>query len=101
MTDDERMMLIIREYRADLGEPTYKWPDMEFEKNAYARWATDELMLFIKLHMDQPIMWSIETFKSMMARYMCRSTNYSEANFIFEIAYEVTCDISDIIEAMI
>ena len=101
MTDDERVKFIIREYRANLGEPTYTWPHMDFDKFAYSRWAAEMIENYVFAHEHEWTAFrSVEEFKNLMGKYMCRS-NYSEVNFIFEIAYETACDISEIILAML
>lgn len=100
MASDRTIINMIVEYRESLGEPTSSWPEMEFDKVAYSRWAADEIIINILAHTDWTAMRSVEDFRGRVEKYMCIVTNYSEANFIFDIAYEVACDIIDILNAM-
>ena len=100
MTDDERMIQAIREYWFDLGDPMSSWPKDEFERVAYSKWAVDEILTLFFDNVDWTPLRATEEFKYIMGTYMCRSTNFTEINHIFEIAYRAASDISDILMGM-
>lgn len=98
--EDMKAIDVIREYRANMTQPTSAWPEMEFDNRAYAIWAADELIVYVLSHMNWTVMRSVESFRYMVSDYSRIVTNYSEANFIFKIAEEVACDVIEILHAM-
>ena len=100
MTQDQRMLQAILEYRADIDDPGPRWPEMEFEKYSYSKWAVDELYIWVLSHPDWTVLHAVSEFVDMMNRYACRETHYSEANFIFEIAWEQAGNIYYILSCM-
>lgn len=101
MSEDYRILNLIKEYRANLSIPSSpKWPDIEFDRCAYSIWAADELILYVQSHMDIGVYRAIDAFKNMVLDYSCAISNYSEANFMFDIAHDVATDILDQITAM-
>lgn len=100
MTDDERMIQAIREYWFDLGDPMSSWPNSEFERVSYSKWAVDEIMSMYYSHTTWSPLRATEEFKTVMGQYMLRSTYFIEMNHIFEIAYGAASDISDILVGM-
>lgn len=99
MSDRTAINMIV-EYRENLGEFISSWPEIEFDRVAYSRWAADEIIMHILSHTDWTPMKAVLDFKGIVEQYMCIPTNFSEANFIFDIAYDVACDIVDILVAM-
>jgi hypothetical protein len=100
MASDRSVINAIVEYRENLGELASSWPEMEFDRVAYSRWAADEIIINILSHTDWTPMQATEDFRGRVEKHMCVVTNFSEANFIFDIAYDVACDIIDILIAM-
>lgn len=100
-SEDRRLINALIEYRCMINEPGPRWPEMEFDKNSYSGWAVDEIMLMIMAHPDWTVMKCVETFKAKMLEFACYSSNFSEANFIFEIAYETADDLSDVLGGML
>lgn len=98
--DETKMIHAIEEYLFDLGEPEPGWPTKEFERVAYSRWAADEILRFVLSHLDWTPMKSVEVFKCQVGKYAQVKTNHEDADYIFEIAYHVASDISDILYAM-
>ena len=98
--NDIRAIDVIREYRANMPQPTRTWPEMEFDNKAYSIWAADELIMYIDRHASWPVVRSVESFRYMVSDYSRTVTNYSEANFVFKIAEEVASDVMDILNAM-
>lgn len=99
-SDDTRMINIIREYRANLPEPSAKWPSMEFDRIAYTIWATDELLVYVLANMNVNVWTAVTQWRQQMLGYSCIA-DYTDANFMFEIAYEVGDDILEIFDALI
>jgi len=98
--DDQRMFGIIREYRANLPSPESYWPILEFDKFAYSIWAVDELIAYVLSNTDKTVEQAVQEFHSLMLEYSCISTDFSDANFMFDIAVDVTDDIIEIFYAM-
>lgn len=98
--DETRMINAIREYIADLGEPEPGWPAKEFNRVSYSSWAATEILAMVLAHADWTPMRAVEEFKTMVAPYGWRNTYNTDANEIFRTAYQVACDISDILYAM-
>lgn len=98
---DERSIInAIIEYRFDLGEPGWNWPQRDFERLSYSRWAVDEILVMIFNNHDWSPMRAAEEFKILMAECMKRSSNYSETTDMYRIAYDAANDLEDIIHAM-
>lgn len=101
MSDDERILSVITEYRANMPVPSSpRWPDIEFDRAAYSIWATDELIMYVQSHMDMGAYKAIYAFKNMVLDYSCAVTHYSDANFMFDTAHDVVESILDILAAM-
>ena len=102
MSDDERQVRVIIDYVSEyLPDPQPAWPKKEFERIAYSRWAANRI---IKMLYDNPVSTPIriiEEFKYQMGNYIQKSTNYPEANVHCEYAYEVACDLEEILMAML
>lgn len=106
MSDDQRFNNAIAEYYYMFNDPQAHWPMLEFNRVAYARSAVSQLELYIMGHPEMSIIQAVESFKGIVGEWMCLQTKYNDANFItetncFEVAYEVACDISDILGGMI
>ena len=101
MTDEEKMIQALREYWFDLGEPVSSWPESEFKRVAYSRWAVDEILQLMWENNGWSVLRAAEEFKSKIYNKAIASTNYSEIKQIFDIAYGAAVDISDILIAMI
>lgn len=100
MPQDERQLRVIREYAAMLETPTCNWPEIEFDTRVARIWAVSELYKWVICHMEWTVMRAVKEFGNLVAEYSCIVDNYSEANFIFEIALEEACNIEDILVAM-
>lgn len=101
MTDEERMIQALREYWFDLGEPLSSWPESEFKRVAYSRWAVDEILRLMWENSNWSVLKATEEFKSAIQPKVHESTYRVEVKQIFEIAYGAAVDISDILIAMI
>lgn len=101
MIDDMSVLSVIREYRANMAQPTSTWPEMNFDQSAYSIWAADELLLYINAHSSWSVYQSVEEFRYMVSEYSKIPTNYSDANFMFEVAVELADDILDILNGML
>jgi hypothetical protein len=102
MTDDGRMLSMIREYRAGINEPDARWPEIEFNRAAYSRWAVDEILMLIVDHPEMSVLQVVNSFKNMMHEYSKYTSCYNEdAKFIFDLAWEVASDIEDQITGML
>lgn len=101
MSEDQRMINVIREYIASLDEPlSKKWPEMEFDKASYSMWAASEVLVYVLANPDKTVIRCVEEISDMFMQYSCRSFHISEANFIFEIAHQTASDILEILYAM-
>ena len=96
MTDDGRMLSIIREYRAGINDPDKRWPEIEFDRASYTKWALDEICNMIIENPDKSVLENVNTFKNMMHKYAYETSCYNERiKFIFELAWEVAADVED------
>lgn len=100
MVSDKRQIRVIIEYLNNFPDPQITWPKKEFERVSTSRWATNEILVFVLSHTDWTVMKSVECFKKKVSRYARRMIRYEEVSEIFDTAYEVACDISDILNAM-
>lgn len=101
MTEDTRMINVIREYIACLDEPLPRWPEMEFDKASYSRWAASEVLIWVLAHPEWTVIRSVEDISDLFLKYSCDTFHISEANFIFEIAHETAGNILEILYAMV
>ena len=104
MTEEERQVQAITEYYHTFGDPAEYWPKLEFERVAYSRWAIDEMLIMIYSHLDWTPMRAVEEFKNLMRDFANmtfeKDFGHGDMNQIFETAYDVACDVSDILAAM-
>ena len=88
--DETNMIHAIQEYIFNIGEP----------ESIYSRWAADEILRFVLSHLEWTPMRSVEEYKCLVGKRAAIKTNHEDADYIFEVAYSVACDISDILYAM-
>lgn len=104
MTDEERQVQAITEFYHSFGEPAFSWPELEFERVAYSRWAIEEILVMVYSHLDWTPMRAVEEFKNLMRDYANmtfeKDFGRGKMNFVFETAYDAACDVSDILLAM-
>lgn len=101
MTDDDRMIRVIKEYAYSyLDHLSADWPESEFKRVAYSRWAVNEILALIYLNPSWTPMRAVEEYKSMVESFYLMPTNYKDMEEIFNIAFSVASDLSDILEAM-
>ena len=101
MTEDQRMVNVIREYIATLPDPASSWPNIEFDRMSYTRWAADEILIYVLANPNLSVYHAVEDMKASFEVYMTMQDMFKyEINFIFEIAYETAEDILDILSAM-
>ena len=101
MSDDERMIRVIMEYINDIDEPDIGWPEIEFAKASYSRWAASEILVLALANHDWTPLRAVEEFKSMVGKCMLKPTHYTDVTEMFRIAYDTAVDISDILYAMV
>lgn len=105
MTDEDRMLEVVRNYWFDLGEPGFYFPESEFQRVSYSRWAVDEIMLKLLTHSDgrYGVRQAVEEFKNDMK--MCVNLAHENQKWdnysMFVIGYSVAEDLSDMLNAMI
>lgn len=98
MTNDGRMLSVIREYRAGINDPEKRWPELEFDRASYSKWAVDEIITMIIENPDKSVLENVIVFKNMMRDFACSTSCYNDnIVFIFELAWEIASDIEDII----
>jgi hypothetical protein len=95
------MINVIREYIACQNDPLPRWPEMEFDKTSYSRWAATEVLVHVLSHPEWTVIRSVEDINDRFLKYACDTFHISEANFIFEIAHETASNILDILYAMV
>ena len=100
MSDDERMIRVIMDYITDIGEPEANWPEKEFAKVSYSRWAASQILVLALSTPDWSPMRAVEEFKTKVGGFMLKPTYNSDVTEIFRIAYETAIDLSDILYAM-
>ena len=103
MSDDERQIRVIIDYISEyLPEPQSTWPKKEFERVAYCRWAANEILKSLYNNPNWTAIRVVEEFKCQMGNYIMKSksTHFPEASIHCEYAYEVACDIEEILMAM-
>lgn len=101
MTDDERQIRTIVDYIEEyLPEPGPGWPKKEFERASYSRYAANRILQLLYEHPEWSAMRAVEEFRYTMSKYMYKPTNYPEIHGIFQAAYDVATDLSDILMAM-
>ena len=101
MSDDERQIRTIIDYVEEyLPEPQATWPKVEFLRMSYSRWAANYIIKLLYNNPTHTPIRVIEDFKYQMNKYIQKSTNHPEANVPFQYAYEVACDLEDILMAM-
>lgn len=98
-SQNNSMVHVIIEYIASIGEPTQRWPEMEFEKASYTRWAATEVLEYVLDNPDHTVIRSVEEFYQMCWDYSMLSLN--ESNFIFDIAKDTAGNILEILYAMV
>lgn len=98
--DDERQIRVIIEYINNLPEPESRWPKREFDKASFTLWAANEILVRVLANRYATPMRTVEEFKCQVGKYAQKPTPYDDRSFIFETAYNVATDISDIIYGM-
>lgn len=100
MSDDQRMINVIVEYIGNLPEPTSSWPPGYFKAASYEKTAANELLAMVLAHPEWTVIRSVEEFKDMVSDFIRKATYYEDVTYMFEVAYEVASNISDILMAM-
>ena len=93
---DEAIQKILKYEEEFLFEPGPHWPKKSIQEHAYARWATEEILLTI---MDHPFVepdMIVEEFIIKM-EYFLHITGNTTANSIFTIAENTAEDILGLI----
>ena len=98
---DERQIRVIIDYINNLPTPESRWPEKEFLKASYTLWAANEILVYALSDMENTPFRSVEEFKCMVGKFAQKPTPYDDRSYIFEIAYDVATDISDILYGMI
>lgn len=101
MENDERQIRAIVDYIHNLPEPESRWPEKEFVKASYTLWAANEILVAVLNNTEWTPMRSVEEFKCLVGKYAQKVTPYDDRGMIFNIAYDVATDISDILYGMI
>lgn len=101
---DEKVLNLIKEYRADLENPKHRYPAAWLEDMSYSRWATDEIIKYVQKHMNDPqytAMKSVHEIHQLFLEYSCYGdiVNPSEPMYIFQIAERTADCILDILYA--
>lgn len=99
--NDERQIRVIIDYINNLPIPESRWPEREFLKASYALWAANEILVVALSDVDNTPLHAIEEFKCMVGKFAQKVTPYDDRGFIFDVAYDVATDISDILYGMI
>lgn len=78
------------------GPTTWKMKQEVFQYESYAKWALDEIRLYLMTHMNsrKPIYQIMEEFRYLMDSYACQSKS-PETNFMFSVAYDVVTEVLD------
>ena len=97
---NERALFVIEEYMYDLFEPGKNWPEYEFRKRSYQRWAAEELSKCIRKHPNESVLKTVEDFVRKTKEYSEIDHDDRNDSFIFQVACDVTTDILDILRAM-
>ena len=100
MASDERMINIIVEYMEGVPIPTASWPESQFREASYSRSAADEILKFVLAHQEWSVVRSVEEFRGMVTKFMEKPTYHDDATYVFNVAYRISLDISDILMAM-
>lgn len=94
------MIQAIKEYWFDLDTYTNEWPNSEFQKMSYSRWAVDEILTLIRDHPQWSPVRAVEEFRKTVTEYYNIPTHHDDVRKIFNIAMSTASDISDILTAM-
>lgn len=97
---DARVRSIIQEYKNSLFEPGKYWPEYEFKKRSYERWAVDEVWNYIQKNPTKSPINSVKEFVHMTEEYSGYDNLNKACTFAFQIAHDVGADILDILLAM-
>lgn len=97
---DERAIFAIKEYMYDLFEPARNWPDYEFRKRSYARWAAAEILKCIQKQPNRPSIEVVKDFVRKTDDFSGIEHDNRNDSFIFYVAHDVATDILDILRAM-
>lgn len=84
---------VIEEYISEyLFPPCFNWPEEEFKRRTYSRWAATEILERIRID-DRDPLDVIEEFSNEMDRYFELSDGYDNY-YIFIVAKETADDIA-------
>lgn len=97
---DERVIFVIREYIYTLFEPSRNWPEYEFRKRSYERWAASEILKRIQQNRDISPVKVIEKFARETDEYSGVDHDDRNDSFIFYVSHDVAVDILDVLRAM-
>ena len=101
----QRVKNVIVEYMENVPEPMPGWPRRDFAKCSYMRSAASAIIQYINDNSQWTALRSVEDFKYHVGKYsvLSQSSSYGEdePSEIFRIYYDVACDITDILYAMI
>ena len=95
---DDRVVWLVQCYIEDeWKDPSCRWSDWYFTKNAYSRWAAYEIVDLLKNRGDTSPIKIVKDFSSTMDDYSCMN---NMARGIFSIARDAANDILDFLYAM-
>lgn len=95
-----RVISVIEEYMFDLFEPGRNWPKYESRKRSYGRWAAEEILKSVQLHLDISPIQVVEEFVRRTDEFSGIEHDDRNDSFIFSVAHDVATDILDILRAM-
>lgn len=95
----QSMINVICEYIASIGDPGPRWPEMEFDKVSYTRWAAEEVLNYVLDHPEYTVIRAVEEINSTFIEFSLYTLD--ERNFIFDIAKDASGNILEILYAMV
>lgn len=105
MSIEQLKLILCDMYQMDLWYPPLfgKWSD-DFKKASYSQWAVDELVDYIAEHIYPRTNGTVDEFYSLTAEFMRMVSDFSHVNpnthQMFSVAWKISFDILDLLQAM-
>lgn len=98
---DNRVVSAIEDYIYDLTDPQRSWPKYYFRQRSFSRYAAGEILTLVKKASSfQESIDAVTDFGIKMKSFAIMDHDDKNDAQIFSVAYEVTTDILDILNAM-